>query len=284
MSGATIRKSYDVSSSTLRSWAKQGKVKVVRRQGGEGKRLYCLVDFKHHIGLFDEAQPRRRICYARVSSVHRHSDLERQCDDLRRVYPDHELIQDTGSGLNWKRVGLLTLLDSVCSGTVAEVVVAHRDRLARIGVELLEWLFKRYDTRLVVLSNADECQSETDELRDDLLAIVTFFVARNNGRRSAANRKRRSDTAREEGQGEEEPRKAKRRKSAQDPRLPQSQAEGLAYFSFSKMFELIVFFFPLKGTTPQVVRDRAVDLQQVPRGHQGGSGQAKQEGIACDSC
>ena len=29
-----VRKSYDVSSSTLRSWAEQGKVKVVRSQGG----------------------------------------------------------------------------------------------------------------------------------------------------------------------------------------------------------------------------------------------------------
>jgi hypothetical protein len=69
-------------------------------------------------------------------------------------------------------------------------------------VELLEWLFERYDTRLVVL-NAEERQSETDELRDDLLAVVTFFVARNNGRRSAANRKRRRE-AQDEGEDLEE--------------------------------------------------------------------------------
>lgn len=234
MSGATIRKSYDVSSSTLRSWAEQGKVKVVRSQGGKGKRLYCLADFKRQVGLdCEETQPRRRLCYARVSSVHQHADLERQCDDLRRTYPNHELIKDTGSGLNWKRPGLLTLLDAVCGGIVAEVVVAHRDRLARIGVELLEWLFERYDTRLVVLDRADERQSEADELRDDLLAVVTFFVARNNGRRSAANRKRRRDAAREEGKDqEEESRQAKRRKSEKNPRIPQPQAEGLPYFLY----------------------------------------------------
>jgi putative resolvase len=226
VSGATIRKNYDVSSSTLRSWAEQGKVKVVRSQGGKGKRLYCLDDFKHQVGLFEEAQPRRRICYARVSSAHQHADLERQCDDLRRAYPEHELLQDTGSGLNWKRPGLLALLDAVCGGTVAEIVVAHRDRLARIGVELLEWLFERYDTRLVVLDNVDERQSETDELRDDLLAVVTFFVARNNGRRSAANRKRRRDAAQQEDQDQEKPRQAKRRKSAKDPSVPQPQTEG----------------------------------------------------------
>lgn len=242
MSGATIRKQYDVSSSTLRSWAEQGKVKVVRSQGGKGKRLYCLADFKRQVGLVEEeAKPRRRICYARVSSTHQHTDLERQCDDLRRACPNHELIQDTGSGLNWKRPGLLALLEAVCSGAVSEVVVAHRDRLARIGVELLEWLLARYDTRLVVLSNTDEFQSESDELRDDLLAVVTFFVARNNGRRAAANRKRRRDTASEEAQDQqEEPRQAKRRKGTKDPRLPHSEAEGAA---------------------SQVVRDGPLDVQ-----------------------
>lgn len=239
MSGATIRKSYDVSPSTLRSWADQGKVQVVRSQGGTGKRLYCLTDVKHQLGLFEEAQPRRRICYARVSSAHQHADLERQCDDLKRAYPTHELIQDTGSGINWRRPGLLTLLDAVCSGTVAEVVVAHRDRLARIGVELLEWLFERYNARLVVLEQSEERQSETDELRDDLLAVVTFFVARNNGRRAAANRKRRRDAAGyEEGQDQEEPQQAKRRKGAQDPRLPQPQAEGSHHLSQLVFFDL----------------------------------------------
>lgn len=42
VTGAKIRKTYDVSSSTLRSWAEQGKIKVVRSQEGKGKRLYNL--------------------------------------------------------------------------------------------------------------------------------------------------------------------------------------------------------------------------------------------------
>lgn len=120
--------------------------------------------------------------------------------------------------------------------------MAHRDRLARIGVELLEWLFKRYDTKLVVLDGAEEGQSETDELRDDLLAVITFFVARNNGRRSAANRKRRRDAAvREEGEEEQESehREAKRRKGPKDSRVPEPHTEGSHLFlSLSHWIEL----------------------------------------------
>lgn len=121
---------------------------------------------------------------------------------------------------------MLAILDAVCSGTVSEIVVAHRDRLARIGVELLEWLFRRYDTKLVVLDHAAQ-ESSTDELRDDLLAVVTFFVARNNGRRAAANRKRRRAAADQEGQDQEE-RQAKRRKSEENPRISEFAAEDLA--------------------------------------------------------
>jgi len=46
--------------------------------------------------------------------------------------------------------------------------------------------------------DADEQESEFDELRDDLLAVVTFFVARNNGRRSAQNRLKRKREGMEE--------------------------------------------------------------------------------------
>jgi len=230
VTGATIRKTYDVSSSTLRDWADQGKVEAIRTQAGAGKRRYRLADVATLLGVEPsrEEETRRRICYARVSSAHQQADLERQCADLQRERPGHEFIYDVGSGINWKRAGLLAILDAVCAGTVAEIVVAHRDRLARIGVELLEWLFCRYDTKLVVLDHAEH-ESETEELRDDLLAVVTFFVARNNGRRAAANRKRRRDAAAsQEGQDNKEERQAKRRKGEKDSRVPESTAASVA--------------------------------------------------------
>lgn len=36
-------------------------------------------------------------------------------------YPNHELIQDIGSGLNFKRKGLNALLERILSGDVSEV-------------------------------------------------------------------------------------------------------------------------------------------------------------------
>ena len=269
VTGATIRRTYDVSPSTLREWADEGKVEAIRAHGGSGKRRYRLIDVAKLLGVepIQEAETRRRICYARVSSAHQHADLDRQCADLKCTYPQHELIRDTGSGLNWKRQGLLTLLDAVCGGTVAEVVVAHRDRLTRIGVELLEWLFRRYDTGFVVLNHtAEERASEADELRDDLLAVATLFVARNNRRRSAANRKRRRDaTAGQEDKDDEETneRQTKRRKSSKDPYLSQRTTSRPA---------------------PTVVRDGTLDIQPMPLPHPQGSNAAQQESTPSSIC
>lgn len=135
---------------------------------------------------------RQSYIYARVSSSKQKGDLERQINDLKEAYPDHIVIKDIASGVNFKRKGLETLLEHVIGGMVAQVVVAHRDRLARLGCDMLEFIFSKTGTKLVVLGNDEE---DEHDLASDLLAVTTLFVASYNGRRSAANRKRRKEEA-----------------------------------------------------------------------------------------
>lgn len=129
------------------------------------------------------------MCYARVSSHHQAEDLQRQISDLQQAYPHHEVISDICSGLNFKRKGFTTLLERMYSGEIDEVVVMHRDRLCRYGIEFVQWLFNKKQVRLVVHGQSEA--SETRELADDLLAITNVFVARHNGRRAAANKRAR---------------------------------------------------------------------------------------------
>jgi predicted site-specific integrase-resolvase len=151
----------------------------------------------------EEEKERTRECYARVSSAHQKEDLERQIEQLKKDCPSHELIQDIGSGLNWHRKGFATLLDRILSGSVEEVMVAYKDRLCRFGYELIEQMCKKFDTKLVVLNKDEEGEKNTTtELSEDLLSIVTVFVARNNGLRAGKNRKKRKE--RQEGGAEEE--------------------------------------------------------------------------------
>ena len=158
---------------TLRVWARDGRISYIRTEGNQ--RRY---DVDSYIG---NAKPTITLCYCRVSSKKQSADLERQVAFMRERYPDAEIVTDVASGLNFKRRGLLAILERVHSGDKLRVVVAYRDRLARFGTELIETLLERNGGELVVLNQRD--LSPEEELTTDLLAILTVFGARVNGLR-----------------------------------------------------------------------------------------------------
>jgi predicted site-specific integrase-resolvase len=197
-----------VCQATLVRWEKAGKIRTITSVGGQ--RYYsrgdvqAIIDAGRSTDTTSQApttSTERRIIYARVSSSHQAADLERQVKDLQDAYPDHETIQDIGSGINFARKGFTALLAAVLRREVSQVVVAHRDRLCRFAIDLMERVFEAMGTKLVVHRAGEADREEgggdtgrddsTHELADDLLAIVNVFVAKNNGRRSAANRRAR---------------------------------------------------------------------------------------------
>lgn len=241
ISANKIQERFGISSSSLRRWDKEGKIQTIRTPGGF--RLYGLHDINK---LFNEKLlheediivKKTKICYARVSSDHQRADLERQVQDLRDRCPRHEIIRDIGSGLNYHRRGFQTLLERVHSGNVSEVVVAHKDRLCRYGFELIEFIFKKTDTKLVVLGQRIEEHDTGRELADDLLAICNYFVAKNNGIRSGENRKKRKQAQEKETEAIKKANSSSR-KGKEDTPVSESETEGNPY---------------------EVVRDDEVDL------------------------
>ena len=150
---------YGVSTATLRSWANSQKVTFIRTPGG--KRFYLLNDVYRllNVQVSQHQQQRYGIVYARVSSHKQRSDLQRQIQTLQQAYPSHKLIQDCASGINFKRPGLRTLLEQVHTGMVSEVVVLQRDRLARIAIDLLEFVFTQNNTKLLVHCQMQDSRS-----------------------------------------------------------------------------------------------------------------------------
>lgn len=132
-----------------------------------------------------EKGDRKKVIYCRVSSPPQRPHLENQVRAMQAKYPDHIVIKDIGSGINFKRRGLLTLLDGIVGGTIQEVVVAHRDRLCRFAFDLVEWIAKRHGTRIVVESDPLHTSqaSPKSDLVEDLLAIVHVFASRFHGLR-----------------------------------------------------------------------------------------------------
>jgi excisionase family DNA binding protein len=168
----------NVSKQTIYNWVHSNKIDYIDLPNG--RRRYHIKDIKNkNLPDNKEEKSRHGIIYARVSTRKQSVDLQRQIDFLREQYPEYQLIKDIGSGINYKKRGLQTLVGLVVSGKVLEVVVANKDRLCRFGFELLEQIFELHGTKIVVLNNK-ECSKE-QELVQDLLSIVTVFSCGNNG-------------------------------------------------------------------------------------------------------
>jgi len=166
---------------TLRLWDKEGKIRTIRTSSNI--RRYNIKDIQNIINNSDPDETKEKICYCRVSSREQMDDLDRQKDFFRNKFPTHNLVTDVGSGINWKRKGLTTILDKAMHGDISEVVVAHRDRLSRFAFELLEWIFKRNGVKLVVLNEEKDHSSDKD-LTDDILSIIHVYSNRKIGKRT----------------------------------------------------------------------------------------------------
>lgn len=170
-------KRLGVCTKTLRVWADHGKIKYITTEGDQRRYLLSSV-------LPSDKHPKigRRICYARVSTHGQRDDLQRQQQLLGDRFPDHELLADVGSGLNFKRRNFSAILDAALEGNIQELVVSHKDRLIRFGFELMEKIVQKGGGRILVLNQRNT--SPQQELVADLISIVTCFSSRVYGLRS----------------------------------------------------------------------------------------------------
>ena len=121
------------------------------------------------------------VCYCRVSSGKQRDDLARQVTYMRQQFPDADIVKDIGSGLNFRRKGLQTILRRLLQGDKFTLIVAHRDRLCRFGFQLFEFLFNENGGEIMVLDKSDGTPEQ--ELTQDLLSILHVFSCRMHGLR-----------------------------------------------------------------------------------------------------
>lgn len=163
-------KHFSVHVGTLREWANNGKIEVERTKGEQ--RRYIIYKGSNEV----------QVCYWSKSSYKQKDDLERQVQFMKGKYPNAEIIKDIGSGLNFTRFGLKTLLERAMSGTKLTVILAHRDRFGRFAFDLLQWIIERSGGGFVVLDKTEH--SPKQELTKDLLSILHVFSCRLHGLRS----------------------------------------------------------------------------------------------------
>ena len=124
--------------------------------------------------------------YTRVSSKKQLDDLSRQTEYIQQrksEYSSYTTISDIASGINFKRKGLQTILDSCIQGVIGEVVIAHRDRLSRFGFDLIKIIIEKSGGEITILDDEQNKSSE-QELAEDLLSIIHIYSCRQMGKRS----------------------------------------------------------------------------------------------------
>ncbi len=168
---------------TAYRWFRQGTMPVPARRLPSGT---ILVDTP------EGPSGGRAVLYARVSAHDQRADLDRQVARLTAWATGQgvavaEVVTEVGSGLNGRRPKLKRLL---ADPQATVIMVEHRDRLARFGVEHLEAALSAQGRRLVVV-DPDE---PGDDLVRDMIEVLTGFCARLHGRRGARNRAMRAVT------------------------------------------------------------------------------------------
>jgi excisionase family DNA binding protein len=190
LSGKEACQKLGVHSRTLYNWDEKGKIDTIRTPGG--KRLYNVDKYiknqttnKIYNDNNDniEELDKLKIIYVRVSSAGQKNDLERQKLYMQKRYPNHLLIEDIGSGLNFNRRGLRKIIKYAINGQLEELVVAYKDRLTRFGFELIEDLIKEYSNGRIIILHKDKNLEPEEELVKDMLQIMNIFTAKMNGLR-----------------------------------------------------------------------------------------------------
>ena len=180
-----------VSTQTLRRWDEEGKLKPIYNMPNSKKRFYSIEQINDFRSIKTEKDNKLIIGYCRVSSNKQKDDLVRQVNNMKtyllsKGHP-FKIIQDIGSGINYKKEGLKSLLHHVINGEVEKIVVLYKDRLVRFGFELIEEICSIYNVSIEIIDNTSK--NEDQEFVEDIIQIITVYSAKLNDKRKSKTKK-----------------------------------------------------------------------------------------------
>ena len=178
-------KLINVTTQTLRNWDKQNKLKPVILEAGH--RRYT----NEHLNLINGIKESTKInvIYCRESTKMQKESLKLQEEKIKEFCISNgikidKVISEFGSALNYKRQGLLELIDLITKNKVENLIIYYKDRLVRFGYELFEELSKKYNFKILIIDSSESNKSKEKEFADDLISIIHYFSMKLYGSRS----------------------------------------------------------------------------------------------------
>ncbi len=169
---------------TLRNWDKKGILKP-HHTSSNGYRYYSEEQVRQVLNI-KPSKPRIVIGYCRVSSNKQKDDLDRQIENVKTYLISQgnpfQIISDVGSGINYNKKGLQSLIQRIQSNEVEKVVILYKDRLVGFGFELIEYVANLNDCVIEIIDQTEK--TEEQELVKDMIQIITVLAVRLQGKRA----------------------------------------------------------------------------------------------------
>jgi predicted site-specific integrase-resolvase len=178
-------KLINVTTQTLRNWDKENKLKPIILESGH--RRYTDEHFNLINGIKESVKI--NVIYCRESTKMQKESLKLQEEKIKEFCISNgitidKVISEFGSVLNYKRQGLLELIDLITKNKVENLIIYYKDRLVRFGYELFEELSKKYNFKILIIDSSESNKSKEKEFADDLISIIHYFSMKLYGSRS----------------------------------------------------------------------------------------------------
>jgi predicted site-specific integrase-resolvase len=177
MKSCEVLKLLGVTRVTLMNYVKSGKIKATKMSNGLYD--YNAVSVYEFLGVKNKSN----VIYARVSTNKQKNDLSTQINNIQS-YCDKNKIKidkvysEIESGISLDRSQLQLLLDDIIAGKINNIYISYKDRLSRLSFHLLEQIFKKFGTNVIVISKLIHKHSNKNddaELFEDLLSLTHYF-------------------------------------------------------------------------------------------------------------
>ena len=165
-----------VTRQTLCSYVRNGLIKADRLPSGQYEYLDESV-----FGFLNKEVKRKTVLYGRVSTPKQKKDLSNQIDQLKEFsfkagWIIDQVYQDIASGISFeKRKDFFLMLEEIINNKVARVIITYKDRLSRVGFELFSYLFKKYGTEIVVISEVGSAKLDSAEIFEEIVSLLHCY-------------------------------------------------------------------------------------------------------------
>lgn len=176
MRAKEVMKILRISNPTLSRYLKNGWIKAKRLPNNRYD-----YDEESVYEFLNAGIPRKNYIYGRVSTNKQKKDLENQIELLKHYCFNNGIkvngvFQDVASGISFeKRNDFFKLLDDVVDKKVKAVYVTYKDRISRVGFDLFYYLFKKFGTEIVVVSEVESTELDSEEVFEEIVSLLHCY-------------------------------------------------------------------------------------------------------------